>query len=131
LRGVHLGGAGSGWWPWVLVVDKLVVLVDNVVVDDRMVDDVMMEVYHAIGGEVANSATCGGLKRKSREAESIFLVANDWQAAAIRARGMIAYTPPEVAILRDLYAGVRPEVWAERLRLIHETKKRFQGRLEA
>jgi hypothetical protein len=62
--------------------------------------------------------------------ENIFLCANDRQAAAIQAKGGTPYTPPEVAILQDLYAAVRPEVWAERLRLIHEAKKRFQGRLE-
>ncbi len=62
--------------------------------------------------------------------ETVFLVADDRQAAAIRAKGGTPYTPPEVAILRDLYAAVRPEVWAERLRLIHEAKKRFQGMLD-
>jgi hypothetical protein len=62
--------------------------------------------------------------------ETVFLVANDQQAAAIRAKGGTPYTPPEVAVLRDLYAAVPPEVWAERLKLIHEAKKRFQGRLE-
>lgn len=62
--------------------------------------------------------------------ETVWLCANDHQADAIRAKGGTPYTPPEVAILRDLYAAVRPEVWAERLRLIHEAKKRFDGRLE-
>ena len=59
--------------------------------------------------------------------QTVYLVANDQQAATIRARGGTPYTPPEVAILRDLYAAVRPEVWAERLRLIHRSKKDFQG----
>jgi hypothetical protein len=63
--------------------------------------------------------------------ETVWLVADDRQAAAIRARGRTPYTPPEVAILRELYAAVRPEVWGERLRLIHEAKKRFQGTLES
>ncbi len=62
--------------------------------------------------------------------ETVWLVANDRQAAAIQAKGGTAYTPEEVAILRDLYAAVRPDVWAERLRLIHQAKKEFQGRLE-
>ncbi|MBI4536500.1 MAG: hypothetical protein HY712_00925 [candidate division NC10 bacterium] len=59
--------------------------------------------------------------------ETIYLVANDRQAAAVRAKGGTPYTPPEVAILRDLYAAVRPEVWAERLRLIHQAKRTFDG----
>ena len=62
--------------------------------------------------------------------ETIWLCADDRQATAIRAKGGTPYTPPEVAILRDLYAAVKPEVWAERLRLIHHAKKEFQGRLE-
>ena len=62
--------------------------------------------------------------------ETVYLVADDRQAEEIRAKGGTPYTPPEVAILRELYAAVRPEVWAERLRLIHEVKKRFQGKLE-
>jgi hypothetical protein len=59
--------------------------------------------------------------------ETIWLCANDRQAAAIRAKGGTPYTPPEVAILRELYAAVRPEVWAERLRLIHQVKRTFDG----
>jgi hypothetical protein len=62
--------------------------------------------------------------------ETVWMVATDEQAAAIQAKGGTAYMPEEVAILRDLYAAVKPEVWAERLRLIHEAKKRFRGRLE-
>ena len=54
-------------------------------------------------------------------------MADDKQAEAIQAKGGTPYTPPEVAILRDLYAAVRPEVWVERLRLIHQAKKRFDG----
>ena len=62
--------------------------------------------------------------------ETVWFCANDHQAAAIQAKGGTPYTPPEVAILRDLYAAVKPEVWAERLRLIHQAKKEFQGKLE-
>ncbi|MBI4574267.1 MAG: hypothetical protein HY713_13410 [candidate division NC10 bacterium] len=62
--------------------------------------------------------------------ETVWLVENDRQATAIQAKGGTAYTPEEVAILRDLYAAVKPEVWAERLKLIHQAKKEFQGRLE-
>jgi hypothetical protein len=62
--------------------------------------------------------------------ETMYLVANDRQAEAIRTKGGTPYTPPEVAILRDLYVAVQPEVWAARLRLIHEMKKRYYGRLE-
>jgi hypothetical protein len=46
--------------------------------------------------------------------ETIWLCANDRQAAAIRAKGGTPYTPPEVAILRELYAAVSAEVWAQR-----------------
>jgi hypothetical protein len=62
--------------------------------------------------------------------ETVWLAANDRQAAAVQAKGGTAYTPEEVAILRDLYAAVKLEVWAERLRLIHQAKREFQGRLE-
>jgi hypothetical protein len=62
--------------------------------------------------------------------ETVWLVADDRQATTIRAKGGTPYTPPEVAILRELYAAVPPEVWAERLKLIHAAKQRFQGRLE-
>jgi hypothetical protein len=62
--------------------------------------------------------------------ETVFFVADEQQAEAIRAKGGTPYTSSEVAILRDLYAAVRPEVCAERLRLIHVAKKRFQGKLE-
>ncbi len=62
--------------------------------------------------------------------ETIWLVANDRQAAAIQAKGGTAYTPEEVAILREMYAAVTPEVWSERLKLIHLAKKHFQGTLE-
>lgn len=30
----------------------------------------------------------------------------------------------------ELYAAIPPEVWADRLRLIHQAKREFQGRLE-
>jgi hypothetical protein len=63
--------------------------------------------------------------------ETVWLVADNTQAKAIEAKGGTAYTPQEVAILRDLYAAVLPEVWAERLRLIHQAKRDFQGRLES
>lgn len=61
--------------------------------------------------------------------ETIFLVADDAQAAAVWAKGGVPYTPPEVAILRELEAAARPETWADRLRLIHQAKKDFQARL--
>jgi hypothetical protein len=60
---------------------------------------------------------------------TVWLVANDRQVEAVHAKGGTAYTPEEVAILRELYAAVKPEVWADRLRLIHQAKKEFQGRL--
>ena len=63
-------------------------------------------------------------------ADTIYLVADDHQAATVRAKGGLPYTPEEVDILWELYQAVRPEVWAERLRLIHEAKKRFHGRVE-
>ena len=61
--------------------------------------------------------------------EVIGLVANDEQAAAYQAKGGIGYTPSEVAILRDLCAAVPAELWPERLRLIHQAKRDFQGTL--
>jgi hypothetical protein len=61
--------------------------------------------------------------------ETVWLVANDRQAAAIQAKGRTAYTPEEVAILREMYPAVKSEVWAERLRLIHRAKKEFQGKV--
>ena len=61
--------------------------------------------------------------------ETIYLVANDGQAAAVWAMGGVPYTPPEVAILRELEASATPEVWADRLRLIHRAKRDFQARL--
>ena len=62
-------------------------------------------------------------------ADTIFLVANDAQAAAVRVQGGIPYTPPEISLLWELHEAVRPEVWAERLRRIHDAKKRFDGRI--
>jgi len=62
--------------------------------------------------------------------DTIYLCANDHQAASVRATGGIPYTPQEIDILWEMHQAVQPEVWAERLRLIHEAKKRFQGRLE-
>jgi DNA-binding XRE family transcriptional regulator len=50
--------------------------------------------------------------------------------ASILAKGGCPYTPPEGPILRDLYAAMIPEIWAERLRLVHEVKRRFEGNLE-
>ena len=63
--------------------------------------------------------------------ETVCLVANDQQAAAIHAKGGVAYTPAEVAILQDLHAAVPPAVWAERLRLIHRAKREFSGSLDS
>jgi hypothetical protein len=63
-------------------------------------------------------------------ADTIYLVANDHQAATVRARGGIPYLPQEIDLLWELHQAVGLEVWAERLRLIHEAKKRFQGRVE-
>jgi len=63
--------------------------------------------------------------------ETVWLVANDRQATAIQAKGGTAYMPEEVAIIRELAASVRPEVWAERLRLIHTAKREMTGTLEA
>ena len=63
-------------------------------------------------------------------ADTIYLCANDHQAATVRATGGVPYTPEEIDILWELHQAVAPEVWGERLRLIHEAKKRFQGRLE-
>ena len=62
--------------------------------------------------------------------ETIFLCANDAQAAGVRASGGVPYTPEEVDLLWELYQAVAPEVWCERLRLIHRAKKRFRGKLE-
>ena len=62
--------------------------------------------------------------------DTIYIVANDHQAATVRATGGVPYTPEEVDILWELHEAVKPEVWAERLKFIHEAKKRFQGRLE-
>jgi hypothetical protein len=62
--------------------------------------------------------------------DTFYLCANDHEAATIRATGGVPYTPQEVDLLWELHQAVKPEVWAERLRLIHEAKKRFQGRLE-
>ncbi len=62
--------------------------------------------------------------------ETVYLVANDRQAAAIRAKGGTPYTPPEVAILRELYVAVTPDIWVQRLRLIHQAKKTFDGNVQ-
>lgn len=37
--------------------------------------------------------------------------------------------PRGVGILRELAAAVPREVWADRLKLIHQVKRDFQGRL--
>jgi hypothetical protein len=63
-------------------------------------------------------------------ADTIYLCANDHQAATVRATGSVPYTPEEIDILWELHQAVGPEVWAERLRLIHQAKRDFQGRLE-
>jgi hypothetical protein len=59
--------------------------------------------------------------------DTVFLVANDRQAATVRAKGGIPYTPEEIDILLELHQAVGPEVWGERLKLIHEAKRRFEG----
>ena len=59
--------------------------------------------------------------------ERIYFVATDHQAATIREQGGVAYTPAEVEILWELHQAVAPEVWAKRLKLIHEAKRRFEG----
>ena len=64
-------------------------------------------------------------------ADTIYLCANDAQAATVRAKGGVAYTPEEIDLLWELHQAVKPEVWAERLRLIHEAKKRFRGELKS
>lgn len=61
--------------------------------------------------------------------ETIFLCANDIQAASVRATGAIPYTPQEIDLLWELHQAVAPTVWVARLRLIHEAKRRFDGRI--
>lgn len=58
---------------------------------------------------------------------TIHLCANDHQAATVRATGGVPYTPEEIDLLWELHQAVGPEVWAQRLRLIHEAKRRFDG----
>jgi len=62
--------------------------------------------------------------------ETIWMVANDQQAAEVQAKGGVAYSPEEVAILKELAATVPPAVWADRLKLIHRAKVEFQGWVE-
>ena len=62
--------------------------------------------------------------------ETIYLVANDHQASTVRAMGGVPYTPEEIDLLLELHEVVKSEVWAERLKLIHQAKKEFQGTLE-
>ena len=59
--------------------------------------------------------------------DTIFLVADDYQAATVRARGGVPYTSEEIAVLWELYRSIPPETWPARLRLIHEAKRRFGG----
>ena len=59
--------------------------------------------------------------------ERVYFVANDRQAAEVWAKDGIPYSPEEVALLWKLYEAVTPEVWAERLKLIHAAKKAFIG----
>lgn len=61
--------------------------------------------------------------------ETIFLVADDAQAAAVWDKAGVPYSAPEVAILLELAASVPPAVWADRLRLIHQAKKDFHATL--
>ncbi len=59
--------------------------------------------------------------------QGIYLVANDTQAATVRARGGVPYCPEEVAILREIWEAVDSNEWARRLALIHEAKVLFEG----
>ncbi len=59
--------------------------------------------------------------------ETIWVVANDSQAAKVRAKGDTPYTPEELAILKELAASVSLEVWAKRVRLIHAGKRDLDG----
>ena len=60
-------------------------------------------------------------------ADTIYLVANDAQAASVRATGGVPYRPEEIDVLWALYQVTSPEAWGENLRLIHEAKRRFDG----
>jgi hypothetical protein len=59
--------------------------------------------------------------------EMVYFVANDQQAAVVRAKGGIPYTAEEVDVLWALYQVSAPEAWRENLRLVHEAKRRFAG----
>ncbi len=61
---------------------------------------------------------------------TIYLVANDQQAAQVEARGATAYTIEELEILREMMRTCEQQEWGRRLRLIHEAKRTFQGRSE-
>jgi hypothetical protein len=77
------------------------------------------------------SATAGALLARLAGVQTALLArllapaGNDHQAAAVRAQGGVPYTPQEVDLLLESHQVVKPEVWAERLTLIHETKRRF------
>jgi hypothetical protein len=58
---------------------------------------------------------------------TIFLVANDDQAALVRATGGVPFAPEEIDVLWALYQVSAPEAWRENLRLVHEAKRRFDG----
>jgi hypothetical protein len=59
--------------------------------------------------------------------EIIYLVADDHQAATVRARGGVPYTSEEIDILWQLHQAISPEAWPERLRAIHEGKRQLGG----
>ncbi len=59
--------------------------------------------------------------------ETVWLAANDSQAATVRARGGVPYTPDEIGILWELYQAIGAEIWPARLRLIHEAKRHLGG----
>ncbi len=59
----------------------------------------------------------------------IYLVADEVQARAVRAKRGTPYTPSEVAILREMWAAVGRDEWPARLRAIHAAKQEFEGEL--
>ncbi len=61
--------------------------------------------------------------------QNIYLVANDSQAATVRARGGVPYSPEEVAILREIWEAVDSDEWARRLAMIHGAKVLFEGKV--
>ncbi len=61
--------------------------------------------------------------------QNIYLVANNTQAATVRAIGGVPYSPQEVAILREIWEAVDSDEWARRLALIHEAKVLFECKI--